>query len=39
MGGALGYAVGDRDSGAEPEFVQFPRAAFEFLLTGLPLAA
>ena len=26
-------------SGAEPEFVQFPRAALELLLTGLPLAA
>jgi hypothetical protein len=24
---------------AEPEFVQFPREAFELLLTGLPLAA
>jgi hypothetical protein len=23
----------------EPEFVQFPRAALELLLTGLPLAA
>jgi hypothetical protein len=27
------------NSGAEPEFVQFPRAALERLLTGLPLAA
>jgi DDE superfamily endonuclease len=27
------------NSGAEPEFVQFPRAALELLLTGLPLAA
>jgi hypothetical protein len=27
------------NSAAEPEFVQFPREAFEFLLTGLPLAA
>jgi hypothetical protein len=26
-------------SGVEPEFVQFPRAALELLLTGLPLAA
>jgi hypothetical protein len=26
-------------SGAEPEFVQCPRAALELLLTGLPLAA
>ena len=26
-------------SGAEPEFVQFPRAALELLLAGLPLAA
>jgi DDE superfamily endonuclease len=26
-------------SGAEPEFVQFPRAALELWLTGLPLAA
>jgi hypothetical protein len=26
-------------STAEPEFVQFPREAFELLLTGLPLAA
>jgi hypothetical protein len=27
------------NSDAEPEFVQFPRAALELLLTGLPLAA
>jgi DDE superfamily endonuclease len=27
------------NSAAEPEFVQFPREAFERLLTGLPLAA
>jgi hypothetical protein len=27
------------NSAVEPEFVQFPRAAFELLLTGLPLAA
>jgi hypothetical protein len=27
------------NSAAEPEFVQFPREAFELLLTGLPLAA
>jgi hypothetical protein len=27
------------NSTAEPEFVQFPREAFELLLTGLPLAA
>ncbi len=27
------------NSAAEPEFVQFPRAAFERLLTGFPLAA
>jgi hypothetical protein len=27
------------NSGAEPEFVQFPRAALDLLLTGLPLAA
>jgi hypothetical protein len=27
------------NSTAEPEFVQFPRQAFELLLTGLPLAA
>ena len=27
------------NSGADPEFVQFPREAFELLLTGLPLAA
>jgi hypothetical protein len=27
------------NSGAEPEFGQFPRAALELLLTGLPLAA
>jgi hypothetical protein len=27
------------NSPAEPEFVQFPREAFELLLTGLPLAA
>ncbi|MGH8069794.1 MAG: IS701 family transposase, partial [Candidatus Entotheonellia bacterium] len=26
-------------SAVEPEFVQFPRAAFALLLTGLPLAA
>jgi hypothetical protein len=27
------------NSTAEPEFMQFPREAFELLLTGLPLAA
>lgn len=27
------------NSAAEAEFVQFPREAFELLLTGLPLAA
>jgi hypothetical protein len=27
------------NSAPEPEFVQFPREAFELLLTGLPLAA
>ncbi len=27
------------NSAAEPEFVQFPREAFELLLNGLPLAA
>jgi DDE superfamily endonuclease len=27
------------NSAAEPEFMQFPREAFELLLTGLPLAA
>jgi hypothetical protein len=27
------------NSAAEPEFVQFPREAFERLLTGIPLAA